>query len=47
MKAVDFVTLSLAMPMPEITTPPFAQVLAVFTIGNELAFGDMSHFLLR
>jgi hypothetical protein len=46
MKAVDLATLSQTMPMPEVATPPFAQVLAVFTIGNELAFSDMSHFLL-
>jgi hypothetical protein len=47
MKAFDFAALGQTMPMPEVTTPPFAQVLTVFTIGNELAFRDMSHFLLH
>jgi hypothetical protein len=46
MKAIDFAALSPTMPMPKVTTPPFAQVLAVFTVGNELAFWDVSHFLL-
>ena len=43
LKANDFATLCPTMPMPEVTTPPFAQVLAVFTVGNQLAFWDMCH----